>query len=70
MVERSIAWIVRNGHRRSGSAASMTSSLMRHAMPVSVRRQPESGSSAAYWRATRYAIAFYLILYRFFAKRL
>src|SRR5262245_12149031 len=36
----------------------MTSSLMRHAMPASVRRQPESRSSAACWRATRYAIAF------------
>jgi hypothetical protein len=33
----------------------MTSSLMRHAMPVSIRRQPESRSSAACWgrRATR-----------------
>jgi hypothetical protein len=38
---------------RPGSAASMTSSLMRHAMPVSVRRQPGSRSSAACWRATR-----------------
>ena len=35
----------------------MTSSLMRHAMPVNIHRQPESRSSAA-WRATRYAIVF------------
>jgi hypothetical protein len=48
-------WL-QNAASRPGSAASMTSSLMRHAMPVSVGRQPGSRSPAT-WRAARYVIA-------------